>query len=79
MERETASWHLFKNSTKRKKKEDMAINFKGNLIKETTTRFVYAVEQQAPKTNWIRKNIEEQEIIEKRNVCGELNVFKGSF
>lgn len=68
MEREATSRHLFKNSTERKKKEDMAINFKGNLIKETTTRFVYAVEQQAARTNWFRKNIEGQEIIEKRNV-----------
>lgn len=38
MEREAASWHLFKNSTKRKKKEDMAINFKGKETKEKKQR-----------------------------------------
>ena len=37
MERE-AAWHLFKNSTKRKKKEDMAINFKGKETQEKKQR-----------------------------------------
>ena len=40
-------------------------------MKKETECLVFAVQEQALRTNWIRKNIDDQEVSEIHRMCGE--------
>ena len=43
-------------------------------LKKETEDLIFAAQEQAPRTNWIRKNIDGQEVSEKCRMCGERDV-----
>ena len=40
-------------------------------MKKETEGSIFAVQQQALRTNWISKSIDDREILEKYKICGE--------
>ena len=40
-------------------------------LKKETEGLIFAAKEQTLRTNWIRKNIESQEVSEQRRMCGE--------
>ena len=40
-------------------------------MKKETEGLIFAAQEQALRTNWIRKNIDGQEVSEQCRVCGE--------
>ena len=69
MERETTLWQVFKKRTKTLKWANMAKDFKDHLKK--TEGLVFVAEEQAFRTNGIRKNINRRKILRKCNLCGK--------
>ena len=68
MERKTAPWYIYKRN--RRSDETWGWIRKGYLKKETESS-IFAMQEQSLRTNWIRKNIDGQELLEKCRMCGE--------
>ena len=72
MERKTASWLIYKrNRRSQVRSEETWIQIKRCYLKKETEGLIFAVQEQVLRTNWIRKNIDSQEVSKKCKMCGE--------
>ena len=70
MEREAAPWYICKRKNEVRNEESWGSIKKGYLKKETED-LIFAVQEQTPRRNWIRKNIDGQEVSEICRMCRE--------